>query len=148
MRRSKHDGTSDRSSRSPGCAADRYQYDTASSYMRRRSDRRPEHGHTGLVTTGTTRKVERSGPAIRNILAQHSPQECRQFEADVRNALVRAGTDLDLARVDAVLTRWHARATIVANPLTVEEQTLVQRARAGDFTGLRARGEHGAWTTL
>jgi len=51
-----------------------------------------------------------------------------------------------LARVDAVLTCWHARATIVANPLTAEEQALVQRARAGDFTGLRARGGHGAWT--
>jgi hypothetical protein len=100
------------------------------------------------VTTPTTTKVERSGPAIRTALAEHSPQECIQFESDVRDALARASADLDLARVDAVLTSWHARATIVANPLTAEEQALVQGARAGDFTGLRARGERGAWTTL
>lgn len=100
------------------------------------------------MTTVTTTKVERSGPAIRAALAEHSPQKCRQFEVDVRDALAHASADLNLARVDAVLTHWHARATIVANPLTAEEQASIERARAGDFTGLRARGEHGAWTTL
>ena len=92
--------------------------------------------------------MDRSGPAIRAALAEHSPQERPLFEADLREALARASADLDLARVEAVLTHWHARATIVANPLTADEQALVQRARAGDLTGLRARGEDGAWTTV
>ena len=100
------------------------------------------------MATVTTVTVQRSGPAIRAALAEHSPKECSRFEADLRDALARASADLDLARVDAVLTRWHARATIVANPLTPEEQALVQRARAGDFTGLRTRDERGTWTTL
>jgi hypothetical protein len=100
------------------------------------------------MATVTTVTVQRSGPAVRAALAEHAPAECPQFEVELRDALARARTDLDLTRVEAVLTRWHARATIVANPLSSAEQTLVQRARAGDFTGLRARGEGGAWTTL
>jgi len=40
------------------------------------------------------------------------------------------------------------RACILANPLTNQEQTLLRRARAGDFSGLRAPDENGGWTTL
>jgi len=50
--------------------------------------------------------------------------------------------------VDEVVTRWHARACILSNPLTDQEQALLKRASAGDFTGLRARDEDGSWTTL
>ncbi len=108
----------------------------------------PWCGHTCPVATVTTVTVQRSGPAVRASLAEHAPAECSQFEAELRDALARASADLDLTRVDAVLTRWHARATIVANPLTPVEEALVQRARAGDFTGLLVRGDDGAWTTL
>jgi len=100
------------------------------------------------VTTSTATAVERTGPDIRAVLNEHAPQERIQFETELRNALAHAGTDLDVARVDEVLTRWHARATIVANPLSSEEQALLRRARAGDVSGLRARNEHGAWITL
>jgi hypothetical protein len=62
--------------------------------------------------------------------------------------LARAAADLDVTRDDEVMTRWRTRACILANPLTEQEQTLLRRARAADFTGLRARDENGGWITL
>jgi hypothetical protein len=92
--------------------------------------------------------MERTGPGILAALHQHASQEGVQFEAELRDALARAGTDLDMARVNEVISRWHIRACILANPLTEQEQTLLGRARTGEFTGLRARDEKGDWTTL
>jgi Family of unknown function (DUF6247) len=103
---------------------------------------------TWSVTMATTTLVERSGPGISAALDKHAPQERRRFEAELRDALARASEDLDEARIDEVLSRWHSRATIVANPLTSEEQAVMRRVRAGQLTGLRARDEHGGWTTL
>ena len=100
------------------------------------------------MTTTTARVVQRTGPGIRAVLDERAPQERSRFEAELREALARAAEDLDVARVEQVLARWHARASVVANPLSEQEQALVRRARAGDLTGLRARDEHGAWTTL
>jgi Family of unknown function (DUF6247) len=100
------------------------------------------------VTTVTATAVERTGPGILAALHQHAPQEAAQFKAELRDALARAGRDLDVARVDEVMARWHTRACILVNPLTEQEQTLLRRARAGDFSGLRARDENGGWTTL
>ena len=100
------------------------------------------------MTTATATAVERTGPAILAALQGYAPHEAARFESELREALARAGTDLDVARVDEVMTRWHTRACILANPLTEQEQTLLRRARAGDFTGLRARDENGGWTTL
>jgi len=82
------------------------------------------------------------------VLSQYAPREAAQFESELRGALARAGTDLDVARVDEVMTRWHTRACILANPLSDQEQTLLRRARAGDFSGLRVRDPNGGWTTL
>jgi hypothetical protein len=84
-------------------------------------------------------------------LAESQPQVliiAPRFEAELRDALARASDDLDVSRVDEVLSRWHSRAAIVANPLTSEEQAVVRRARAGDLSGLRARDEHGGWGTV
>jgi hypothetical protein len=92
--------------------------------------------------------VQRTGPGILAVLTQHAPREAAQFESELRNALARAAADLDVTRVDEVMTRWHTRACILANPLTEQEQTLLRRARAGDFSGLRAREGNGGWTTL
>ncbi len=103
---------------------------------------------TWAVTMTTATVVARSGPGISASLSQHAPQERPHFEAELRQALVQASDDLDVARVDEVLSRWHRRATIVANPLTGEEQAVLRRARAGQLNGLRARDEHGGWTTL
>jgi Family of unknown function (DUF6247) len=96
----------------------------------------------------TATLVERSGPGISAALGKHAPQERPHFEAELRDALARAGEDLDVARIDEVLSRWHSRATIVANPLTSAEQAVLRRVRAGQLNGLRARDEHGGWTTL
>lgn len=96
----------------------------------------------------TTVTIQRSGPAIRAALAEHAPADEPRFTADLRAALARAGDDLDLAGPQSVLTRWHALATMAANPLTADEQAQLQRARNGDLTGFSERDEHGNWTTL
>lgn len=100
------------------------------------------------MATVTSVAVERSGPAIRAVLAEHAPDDEPRFTAELRTALARAGEDLDLAGPQAVLARWHALATMAANPLTADEQAQLARARAGDFTGLSLRDEHGTWTRL
>jgi len=104
--------------------------------------------HSGVVTTGTATVVERTRPAILAALQRQAPHEAAWFESELRGALDRAGTDLDVTPVDEVMARWHTRACILANPLTEQEQALLARARAGDFAGLRARDENGGWTTL
>jgi uncharacterized protein DUF6247 len=105
-------------------------------------------GILGFVTMGTATAVERTGPAILAALQRYAPHEAARFGSELREALDRAGTDLDLTRVDEVMVRWHIRACILANPLSDQEQASLRRARAGDFTGLRARDENGGWTTL
>jgi hypothetical protein len=101
-----------------------------------------------MPTTVTVIAVERSGPAIRAALAAHAPEDCTCFEAELRTALAHASDDLDLSGVETVLARWHALATMAANPLTAAERTHVERAKAGDFTGLYTRDEHGNWIQL
>lgn len=100
------------------------------------------------MVTVTVVAIERSGPAILAALAEHAPGDVHRFETELRDALTRAASDLDLAGPQAVLARWHALATMAANPLTADERAQVERAKAGDFTGLSARDEHGNWTTL
>ena len=92
--------------------------------------------------------VERTGPAIRAALAAYAPDDEARFAAELRDALARAGQDLDLTGPEAVLRPWHARAVMAANPLTAEEQAQVERAKAGDFTGFSVRHDDGSWTTL
>ncbi|MDQ4103205.1 MAG: DUF6247 family protein [Actinomycetota bacterium] len=97
----------------------------------------------------TSTMIERSGPAIRAALRTHAPAEgCAQFEAEFRSALARAGEDFDLSGPQAVLTRWHALATMAANPPTEDEREQIKRAKAGDFTGLSTRDENGNWVRL
>lgn len=110
-------------------------------------DRRTERD-TGRMTTVTVVAIERSGPAIHAALAEHVPGDEHLFEAELRDALTRAADDLDLADPQAVLARWHALATMAANPLSADERAQVARAKANDLTGLRTRDEHGNWTTL
>ena len=66
--------------------------------------------------------VERSGPAVRAALNAHAPERCAQFEAELRSALARAAENFDLSGPQAVLTHWHAVATMAANPLTDTER--------------------------
>lgn len=100
------------------------------------------------MTTATTR-IERSGPAIRAVLAEVSPDECTRFEAEFAQALAWAGAEFDLARAEAVLDRWWGIAVIRANPLSEEEQAQLARARGeGVFDGLWERDEAGNWVQL
>jgi len=102
--------------------------------------------------TAATTKIQRSGPAIRAALAEASPDECAQLEAEFAEALARAGAEFDLAPPEAVLDRWWGIAAIRANTLSKQEQEQEQeqlaRARAEDFTGLWERDEAGSWTQL
>jgi hypothetical protein len=93
--------------------------------------------------------IERSGPAIRAALLAHAPaEECARFEAELRIALAQAAENLDLSGPLAVLRRWHALATMAANPPTDGEREQVSRAKAGDFTGLSTQDENGNWIRL
>ena len=84
------------------------------------------------MATVTAVAIQRSGSAIRAALAEHGVSgQLERFEDEMRAAFTRAAEELDLAGVDAVLSRWHPLATMVANPLTDDEQTQVARARAG-----------------
>lgn len=91
--------------------------------------------------------VERSGPAIRTALLTYAPERCVQFEAELRSALALAAEDLDLSGPQAVLVHWQAVAMMAANPLTDEEREQIERAKAGDFSGLLTwhQGENGRW---
>lgn len=92
--------------------------------------------------------VERAGPAVYAALAAHAPHERVRFQAELRAALAAASEDLDLRGVETVMARWHALASMAANPLTVEEQAALAGARKGDVAGLRARDPEGTWTTV
>jgi len=102
---------------------------------------------TRRMTTATTR-IKRSGPAIRAVLAEVSPDECAQFEVEFAQALARAGAEYDLAPAEAVLDRWWGIAVIRANPLSEQEQTQLARAGKGVFDGLWERDEAGSWVQL
>ena len=92
--------------------------------------------------------VERTGPGIRAALAAHAPEDEARFASELRDALARAGEDLDLAAPQAVLRRWHARAVMAANPLSAEELAQVERAKAGDFTGFAVQRGDGTSSVI
>lgn len=100
------------------------------------------------MATVSTVIIERSGPAVRAALTQHAPQDRARFESELRGALHRAQDDLDLTGVETVLRRWHALATLAANPLSEHELAQIARAWTGDNTGLRERHDDGSWHTL
>ncbi len=77
-----------------------------------------------------------------------APGAAEQFADELRTALAGAATSLDLTEADTILDRWHALATMAANPLSEAEHAQLARARSGDLTGFRARDEHGNWITL
>lgn len=96
--------------------------------------------------TATTTKIERSGPAIRHALAEHSPAEAHRFEVEFQQALADAGETFDLHPVETLLDRWWGIAAVRANPLSDNERRLVDQARAGDTSGWLTRDQDGRWT--
>ena len=96
-----------------------------------------------------SRWVERSGPAIRAALLAYAPaEECAQFEAEFLSALATAKKSFDLSKPQAVLAHWHALATMAANPPTDEECEQIERAKAGNYSGLSTTDENGNWVRL
>lgn len=93
-------------------------------------------------------ELPRSGPEIRAVLAELSPDELPEFEAEFRIALAEADEDFDLDRVLAVIYRWRARAYMRLHPPTPEELAMLERVRNGDFSGLWTRTAEGDWEQL
>jgi len=109
----------------------------------------PNGPRLSRVDDGARTIIERTGPAVRAaLLVYASAEECAQFEAELRSALARAAEDLDLSGPQEVLAHWHALVTMDANPFTDEERELIERMKAGDYTGLRTQDEHGNWVRL
>jgi Family of unknown function (DUF6247) len=107
-----------------------------------------ERKHVATDTPAyTPTVVERSGPAIRAALLAHAAERCAQFEQEFRSALALAAETLDLPGPQAVLVHWQTVAMMAANPLTDEERERVERAKAGDFSGLLSwhQNENGSW---
>ncbi|HYZ07575.1 MAG TPA: DUF6247 family protein [Pseudonocardiaceae bacterium] len=98
------------------------------------------------MTTATTR-IKRSGPAIRALLGEVSPDECAQFEAEFAQALARAGAEFDLAPAEAVLDRWWGDRGDPCES-AVGAGARAGRARQGLFDGLWERDEAGNWVQL
>ncbi|GAS95675.1 uncharacterized protein RMCC_2641 [Mycolicibacterium canariasense] len=104
--------------------------------------------HATLERMPSSIGVERTGPSIRAVLAEHAADRCAEFEAEFRIALAEADDDFDLGRVQAVIDKWWPIAYSVLHPPTAEERAVVARARAGDYSGLWERDDHGRWVRV
>lgn len=102
---------------------------------------------TRLMTTATT-KIDRTGPAIRAALAASAPDERAKFENEFKEAAEQAGATFDVNPLDRVLDRWWRIAVARTNALSAREQEQLRRAKAGDYSGMLARDEHGNWVQL
>jgi hypothetical protein len=84
--------------------------------------------------TASTTNIERSAPAIRAALAEVSPVECAQFEAEFTESLARASAEFDLAPAEAVLDRWWGIVRIIPTRVAVMHVILSQPALARGIT--------------
>ena len=80
-------------------------------------------------------RVERSAPAILQVLRDVAPAEAAQFEGEFRDALQQASATFDLIPVDRVVNRWWGIAHLRLNAPTGEERDAVGRLRAGEDVG-------------
>lgn len=80
-------------------------------------------------------RVERTGQAVLRALEEVAPSQAETFRREYRAALAEAAESLDLAKADAVLSRWWGIAYLRLNPPTAEEQDLVRRLQAGEDVG-------------
>lgn len=95
-----------------------------------------------------SKRLERSGPAIRAVLAELAPEDLVEFEAEFRCALAEADDDFDLTRLDAVINKWWGRAHLRMHPPTADERAAVARVAAGDDAGMHTRTAAGHWAEL
>jgi hypothetical protein len=80
-------------------------------------------------------RVERSAPAILQVLRDLAPNEAGIFETEFRDALRQASASFDLMPVDQVLNRWWGTAHLRLNPPTVDELEIARRLRKGEDVG-------------
>ena len=80
-------------------------------------------------------RVERSAPAILQVLRDVAPAEAAQFEGDFRDALQQASTTFDLTAVNRVVNRWWGIAYLRLNPRTAEERDTARRLHSGEDVG-------------
>ena len=80
-------------------------------------------------------RVERSAPAILQVLRDVAPDEAAQFEGEFRDALQQAAATFDLSPVNRVVNRWWGTAHLRLNPPTADERETVRRLRAGEDVG-------------
>lgn len=96
-----------------------------------------------LISMGMSVGAERTGPAIRAVLAELAPDDLAEFEAEFRRALAETDDDFDLQRVNAVIDKWWGVAHLRLHPPTPEERAIVARVAEGDFSGLYAQTADG-----
>jgi hypothetical protein len=106
-------------------------------------------GHTGSVTTTTaSTQPGRSGPEIRAALAHHAPADVHTFEREFQHALSEAATSYDTRNLDDVIDRWWGIAVIRSITVTEAEQEQLDRASAGDFTGMLEKTADGSFRRI
>lgn len=108
----------------------------------------PKNRATLKFMSSTSIGVERTGPSIHEVLREHAPARCVEFEAEFRIALAETDDDFDLTRVQAVIDKWLPIAYSTLHPPTEQERALIARFRAGDDTGLLRKEDDGTWTRL
>ena len=80
-------------------------------------------------------RVERSAPAILQVLRGVAPAEAAQFESEFQDALQQASATFDLSPVNQIVNRWWGIAYLRLNPPTAEERDAARRLRAGEDVG-------------
>lgn len=77
-------------------------------------------------------------------------RHAESFMASSNSAPVARVASNLAALPQAVLAHWQAVAMMAANPLTDEEREQIERANAGDFSGLLSwnQDENGSWVRL
>jgi hypothetical protein len=86
-------------------------------------------------------RVERSAPAILQVLRDVAPAQAAEFEGEFRHALEQASATFDLSPVNRVVNRWWGIAYLRLNPPTAEERETARRLRAGEDVGWASHQE-------
>lgn len=104
--------------------------------------------HTESMTTTASTQPGRSGSEIRDALSKHSPADVHVFEREFQQALAEVAASYDTRALDDVVDRWWRVAVLRSITLTGAEQDQLDRARAGDFTGLLEQTADGSFRRI
>lgn len=101
-----------------------------------------------MPTATTSTQPGRSGSEIHDALGRHSPADVPAFEREFMEALSVAAASYDTRALDEVIDRWWRVAVVRSATLTEAEQGQLNRARAGDFTGLLEQTADGSFRRI